>query len=335
MQCFVRDLNTAPTGLGFGSSELMGGITRRDSIALLETAFGAGIRHFDTAPSYGYGEAERVLGATFASRRDQITITTKYGILPPRNRNVLGIARRLLLPVVKAVPSLKSRIRSRVPAAGGHPARARFTPEELRASIDASRAALRTDYIDILLLHEAIPSDLSDDLLAELERSVAAGKIRHFGIGSEAPAAAAIYRADRRFCPVLQFEWSVLSGARPAFPGSFVITHRSLSSDFIQLRAWLGANPAIARGWARELDLDVTSTAVLSGLMLAAAREANPDGMTLFSSRRPDNIEANVRVMRDKASLQRGAAFAALVARDAPATLMRQSPEVERKAATG
>ena len=335
MQLFVHDRKAAPLGLGFGSSNLMGGITRRDSVALLETAFGAGIRHFDTTPSYGYGEAERVLGTTFASRRDQITITTKYGLLPPRNRNLLGIARRILLPVVKAVPSLKSRIRSRVPAVGGGLARARFTPEELRASIDASLGALQTDYIDILLLHEAIASDLSGELLEELERSIETGRIRHFGIGSEAAASAAIYQADPRFCPIMQFEWSVLSGTRPAYPGSFLITHRSLSSGFVRLRAWLGANTGIARAWSRELDLDVMSGAVLARLMLAAARHANPEGMTLFSSRSPANIKANVALMRDKSFLQRGAAFAALVARDAPTTLMRESPEVELAAAAG
>jgi hypothetical protein len=191
----------------------------------------------------------------------------------------------------------------------------------LRASLDASLATLRTDYLDVLLLHEAVVADLGDALFETLERCVEQGKIRRFGIGSEAAAAAEIYRAERRFCPVLQFEWSVLSRDALDYPGSLVITHRSLSENFPQLRAWLGANPAVARAWSRELGCDVGSAAILSRLMLAAARQANSGGITLFSSRNPENIKANAWLMQDQLVLRQGAALAALVARDAAALL--------------
>lgn len=307
---------TAAPRLGYGCSQIMGGITRRESVALLETAYDCGIRHFDTAPAYGYGQAESVLGEAFHSRRDQVTIATKFGILPPRNRQLLELARRFVLPVIRRVPSIKSRL-SRT--GRGLAGRARFSPAELRTSIDASLAALRTDYIDILLLHEAIVADLGDALFEELERSVAAGKIRGFGIGSEAAAIAQIYRAERRFCPIMQFEWSVLSGEKPTYPGSFLITHRSLSGNLARLRAWLAANAQIARAWSEALHMDVADASILARLMLAAARHANPDGMILFSSRRPDNIRTNARLMLDDSDLQAGAVFAAQVARQASA----------------
>jgi hypothetical protein len=332
MELLVPGLSTASTPLGFGCSQLMGGITYRDSISLLETAFDAGIRHFDTAPSYGYGQAEGVLGEALRSRRDRITITTKFGIRPPRSQNLLGVARHLLRPVVGRMPGVKSRL-SR--AAGGLKGRARFSPDELRRSIETSLAALRTDYIDIFLLHEATVADLSDGLLAELQQSVHDGKIRAFGIGSEAVAAAQIYREDRRFCPIMQFEWSVLSGEKPAYSGSFLITHRSLSDNLARLRTWLRANPQVARAWSKELGLDVGSAAVLSRLMLAAARHANPGGITLFSSRNAHNIRTNAELMQDSAALPAGAAFAALVAREAPAILAPNLPEMELTASAG
>jgi D-threo-aldose 1-dehydrogenase len=322
----VPGLSTPSTSLGYGCAQLMGGITRRESITLLETAFDAGIRHFDTAPLYGYGEAEKVLGDIFRSRRDQITIATKFGIRPPRNQNIFGITRRILLPIVKQLPSVKSRL-SR--AARGLTGRARFAPDELRRSIDASLAALRTDYIDILLLHEAVVADLSDELFGELERSLREGKIRRFGVGSEVAAAAHIYRAQRRFCPILQFEWSVLSREKPAYPGSFLITHGSLSDNFVRLRGWLAANPQVTRAWSKELSVEVANSAILSRLMLAAARHANPDGITLFSSRNPHNITANAQCMLDDAALRAGAAFAAVVVKDAPASLMRALPKLD------
>jgi hypothetical protein len=155
--------------------------------------------------------------------------------------------------------------------------------------------------------------DVNDELFEELERSVREGKIRSFGIGSEADAAREIYRADRRFCPIMQFEWSVVSGRSLSFPGSFLITHRTLSQDFAWLRGWLGNNPAIARRWSQELGLDVASPPVLSRLMLAAARRANAGGIT---SRRAENIRANAMLMLDGAALGTGAAFAGCVARD-------------------
>lgn len=323
MQLIVPGLSTASTHLGYGCSQLMGGITRRQSIALVETAFDSGIRHFDTAPVYGYGRAESVLGEALHSRRDQVTIATKFGILPPRNRQLLEIARRLALPVIRRVPSVRSRL-SR--AGGGLAGRARFSPDELRMSIDSSLVALRTDYIDILLLHEAVVTDLSDDLFEELERGVKAGKIRSFGIGSEAVAMAKIYQAERRFCPIMQFEWSVLGGEKPVYPGNFLITHRSLSGNLTRLSAWLGANPQVARTWSAELGLDVANASVLSRLMLAAARNANPEGITLFSSRNLDNIRANARLMLDNSNLRIGGTFAALVARHA--AVIPRSPEM-------
>ena len=318
MTLIVPGLSTASTPLGYGCSLLMGRITRRQSIALVEAAFDAGIRHFDTAPSYGLGQAEQVLGEALAARRDRATITTKYGIPPPRNRNLVALARQLALPIVKRLPGVKARL-SR--AARNLAGRARFSPDELRLSVDASLAALRTDYIDILLLHEATVDDLSDELLAALDQIVKQGKVRTFGIGSEGRAITPIYRSDRRFCPILQFEWSVLSPEAPSYAGSFIITHRSLSANFLQLRAWLSDNPQVAAAWSRELDLDVSDATVLSRLMLAAARHANPHGITLFSSRNAQNIRANARAFVDNTDFRAGAAFVALVARSAPAIL--------------
>ena len=317
--------------LGYGCSHLMGRLTRRESLALLGAAFDAGIRYFDTAPSYGFGEAEAVLGEALRSRRHQVAIATKFGLRPPRHPRMVGLARRVALPLIRRVPGVKARL-SR--AAGGLASRARFSPDEFRASLEVSLAALRTDYIDVLLLHEAVVADLSDELFAALEQSVAEGKVRCFGIGSNEAAATEIYRTQRRFCPVLQFAWSVLGGEALDYPGSFLITHRSLSEKLPRLNAWLAANPTVARAWSTEVGCDVADAAQLSRLMLAAARQANPDGMTLFSSRNPANIKANARLMQDHVALRQGATFAALVARDAT-TLVNPRQRGRSSASTG
>ena len=54
------------TRLGYGCSSLMGGMSHKESLAALEAAFDVGIRHFDVAPMYGYGQAEGCLGEFLA-----------------------------------------------------------------------------------------------------------------------------------------------------------------------------------------------------------------------------------------------------------------------------
>src|ERR1017187_3567692 len=92
------------TRLGFGCSSLMGAMGRRESSAMLETAFDAGIRHFDVAPMYGFGHAEGCLGEFLGRHRGEVTVTTKYGIPPVRGQGWMGLARAAARPVGRALP---------------------------------------------------------------------------------------------------------------------------------------------------------------------------------------------------------------------------------------
>ena len=103
------------TRLGFGGSGLMGGISERESLRLLETAFDAGIRHFDVAPAYGHGRAERCLGKFLQGKRDQVTVATKYGILPPAQAGLMDMARSVVRPAVAKLPQFESEWRRRRP----------------------------------------------------------------------------------------------------------------------------------------------------------------------------------------------------------------------------
>src|SRR5947209_18236948 len=98
------------TRLGFGCSSLMGAQGKKESLALLEAAYDAGVRHFDVAPLYGFGQAEGCLGEFLAGRRGEVTVTTKYGIPPAKNPGLIGFARSLARPVIKALPGLKQKL---------------------------------------------------------------------------------------------------------------------------------------------------------------------------------------------------------------------------------
>src|SRR5665213_3755850 len=100
----LADTGRETTRLGFGGAGLMGRLSERESLRLLETAYDAGIRHFDVAPSYGHGMAERCLGKFLRGKIDQVTVATKYGILSPQRAGLLDIARNVTRPVLRRLP---------------------------------------------------------------------------------------------------------------------------------------------------------------------------------------------------------------------------------------
>lgn len=168
--------------LGFGCSAMLGRVGRRDSLAALGVAYDAGITFFDTARSYGYGESEALLGEFLCGRRDSAVISTKFGILPTHasalKRSLKPIARKLMQLAPGARKAMQRQLAAQ--SSGGH-----FSVAVLHESLETSLRALRTDYVDMLFLHEPPVSVLEqDDLFAALKGLVAAGKIRSFGIAS-------------------------------------------------------------------------------------------------------------------------------------------------------
>ncbi len=191
---------------------------------MLEAAFDAGIRHFDVAPMYGFGQAESCVGEFLGRHRADVTVTTKYGIPPPKNQGLIGLARTVARPLVKALPGLKRGLSSAAGKVAQPAEKASFTPQQAQESLDRSLAELQTDHIDVWLLHEATVDDLRDDSLRRLlEDAVAAGKIGAFGVGSERSRIEALVAQRPEYCGIVQFEWSVMDQPVPAiksFPHS-------------------------------------------------------------------------------------------------------------------
>jgi D-threo-aldose 1-dehydrogenase len=295
----LADSGRETTVLGFGGSSLMGALNRKQSLALLESAFDTGIRHYDVAPMYGYGEAEACLGEFLARHRGEITVATKYGIPPAKKSSLIKAARRIVGPVVQALPAVKQRLARVANAATSNSERASFTAEQARVSLERSLAELRTSRIDLWLLHEVEATDLQDDtLLRFLEDQVTAGTVGTFGIGSEGAKVGELTREKPAYCKVLQFEWSVLDPAI-SHGGPFRIHHRALTNNFRALHGALTASPALLKRWSETVGEDLTSSSKLAQLMLAASLAANPQSVILFSSKSPEHITANVRTAGD------------------------------------
>ena len=59
---------------------MWGGTDRRESVATIQAALDQGINLIDTAPVYGFGVSEEIVGAALKGRRNRAVIATKTGI---------------------------------------------------------------------------------------------------------------------------------------------------------------------------------------------------------------------------------------------------------------
>ena len=302
--------------LGFGCSSMMGALNRRDSLRTLEWAFNAGIRHFDVAPMYGYGEAEACLGEFLALHAGEVTVTTKFGIPPEQRSGWKEMARSVARPLLKAAPALKARARRAADAVAAVPPAGDLSASTALRSLERSLQKLRVERIDLFLLHDTTPDEVrgNDTLLVMLERSKAAGKIGAFGVGTDRGHADAILRDAPLFAPVVQREWSVFDPLD--VDSGFHIAHRALSANQRRLGAYLGNTPDSAAEWSDVLRMDPREPGALSALMMRAALWANLAGIVLFSSKSEQHIQANAELASEGGTDVQAEAFYRLVQRE-------------------
>lgn len=143
----------------FFDGETQLGFTGNDdaqSIAAIHAAYEAGVTLFDTAPVYGAGHSERLLGQALKGKPD-VTISTKIGLRFDENsRQVLGED---------------------------------IDPVDLTTALNASRSRLQRDYLDIVFLHlNTLPVAKAEPLFDVLEEEIAKGRIGAYGWSSDFPA---------------------------------------------------------------------------------------------------------------------------------------------------
>lgn len=302
--------------IGFGCSGLTG-TSRRDAIRLLGTAFDSGVRHFDVARYYGYGEAEEILGTFVRTHRSEMTITTKFGLQPPRRTSALRVALHIGRRFLRLMPSARTLVQRRTNALV---ATAAFSVDDASKSLETSLRELGTDHVDFYLLHDYVVADqFPGELLIFLESAVTEGKIRRFGIGTGIANVLRALKCQPELCDVIQFENSVLTqnskGLLSSPPTQLVVTHGSLGASYRSVMSFLKTNREIAKRWSTSLDLDCSSGDSIAALMLNYAVEANPAGLVLFSSKNQARVKNNVKaVMEPSLSSKQVELFAQLVA---------------------
>jgi predicted oxidoreductase len=149
----------------------------------IEQCVELGVTSFDHADIYGDYRAEALFGEALAMApglRERLQIVGKFGI-------------RLVSPA-RPAHRVKSYDSSRA---------------HLFASVDASLRALRTDRLELLLLHRPDLLVDPDDLADALRTLVAAGKVLHFGVSNHSPSQLELLRR-RHPVVVHQLEFSAL-----------------------------------------------------------------------------------------------------------------------------
>ena len=149
----IENLDIELSCLGLGGEQIgghgWGNISESELVKAVHKALDCGITLFDTAPIYGLGNSEKLLGKALGTSRKQVIIATKVGLVWRKG----GVFEKFK----------------------------DSTPANIENEIDASLKNLGTDYIDIYQIHWPDPNTPLEETMFTVAKLKQAGKIRCIG----------------------------------------------------------------------------------------------------------------------------------------------------------
>ncbi|MGH8889294.1 MAG: aldo/keto reductase [Acidothermaceae bacterium] len=143
-------IEVSEIGLGawqLGNTDQWSGPDRETSLRIVDEALAIGVNLFDTAPGYANGRSEQILGEALEGRRDRVVLVSKFGHRADGTSD--------------------------------------WSATRIEAAVEQSLRALRTDYLDVVLMHSPSP-ELLDGRISEhykaFERLKQAGTIKAYGV---------------------------------------------------------------------------------------------------------------------------------------------------------
>jgi len=171
-----RELGTSgirASAVGFGAwaigGWMWGGTQEDDAIGAIHASLDLSVNLIDTAPIYGYGLSEEIVGKAIRGRRDKVVLATKCGMIWDREQGEFffhadskGITPR---------PSEKKIYKC-------------LRPDSIRAELEQSLRRLGTDHIDLYQTHWQDATTPIADTVAALQQLKDEGKIRAIGVSN-------------------------------------------------------------------------------------------------------------------------------------------------------
>ncbi len=251
--------------------------TRTQALVSIRAALDEGINFFDHADIYGRGKCEEVFSGIWKDRpglRERIILQTKCGI------------------------------RFKDDPVQGFPQRYDFSREHILASVEGSLKRLKTDYVDILLLHRPDALMEPEEVAAAFDVLYYSGKVRHFGVSNHSARQMELLKRwiDRPLV-VNQLEINVVHNQlfnagmivnqdEPAKPVHGEGTLEYCRLNDVTVQAWSPvAHGRIAKAALGEGDPKIRAAAAVA-TMLAAKKGVNMDAILLaWLLRHPAGIQ--------------------------------------------
>jgi aryl-alcohol dehydrogenase-like predicted oxidoreductase len=152
------------SAVGFGAwaigGWMWGGADEREAVRAIQASLDEGITLIDTAPAYGLGLSEELVGEAIAGRREKLVLATKCGLVWHTGGGRFFFNQ------------------------GGKPVHRYLAGDSIRYELEQSLKRLRTDYVDLYQTHwqdSTTPIEETMTALVDLKRQ---GKIRAIGVSN-------------------------------------------------------------------------------------------------------------------------------------------------------
>lgn len=156
------DLNISAVGLGCWAigGWWWGGTDVKESIAAIQKALDVGINFIDTAPAYGWGLSEEIVGRALEGRRDRAIVATKCGIIWDHEAGMFHYE------------------------SDNHRMFRYGAKQSIMAEVEGSLKRMGTDHIDLYQIHWPDPTTPFEETMNALATLLGQGKIRAIGVSN-------------------------------------------------------------------------------------------------------------------------------------------------------
>ncbi|MEZ0183242.1 aldo/keto reductase [Flavobacterium oncorhynchi] len=162
------ELSTITYGAFAIGGNMWGGNEKKDSIDSVRASIDHGVTTIDTAPFYGFGLSEEMIGEAIKSYdRSKVQLLTKFGLVWDGSNNGKGDFFFDADDNGKKVPVFKYS-----------------SKENVIKEIEESLKRLQTDYIDLLQIHWPDSTTPISETMEAVETLIQQGKIRAFGVSN-------------------------------------------------------------------------------------------------------------------------------------------------------